>query len=244
MPNFFLVTAVIGIFSGSTLSASAQSSVNIERMNASLPAKVTSKFIESIEINPGTTAVKPAISKAVAINTTAHTIVEKDEVAAIEKCSALQFKYALLLDMDVEAVSNKVLFDDIDKWLDTRYRYGGTTEKGIDCSAYTGTLLSDVYGLDVPRTSRAQYQESEKVEKENLQQGDLVFFHTTRRGRGVSHVGLYLGNGYFTHAGSSSGVTISNLEDSYWSSKFLGGGRLSSSASVAMVASASGNISD
>jgi lipoprotein Spr len=78
----------------------------------------------------------------------------------------------------------------------------------------------------VPRTSRDQYAESEKIEKEDLQQGDLVFFNTRRRGKGVSHVGLYLGNGYFTHAGSSTGVTISNLSEPYWNSKYIGAGRI------------------
>jgi lipoprotein Spr len=56
-----------------------------------------------------------------------------------------------------------------------------------------------------------------------MQQGDLVFFKT---GRGVSHVGLYLGNGYFTHASTSIGVTISNLSETYWTKKFIGGGRI------------------
>ena len=50
--------------------------------------------------------------------------------------------------MDVEQIINIALIEEIEKWWATRYRYGGTTEKGIDCSAYTGTLLSDVYGLN------------------------------------------------------------------------------------------------
>lgn len=232
MPNLLFVTVAIGIFSATSLTAKSQTLVNMERMDGSVPAKKSKRFIDGIEIKAGTVVVNPAdIIKPPANTVTAKpkpqpkTEIET-EPAAIETYSSLQFKYALLLDMDVESVSNIVLFDEIEKWWDTRYRYGGTTEKGIDCSAYTGTLLSDVYGLNVSRTSRAQYAESEKVDKGDLQQGDLVFFNTRRRGKGVSHVGLYLGNGYFTHAGSSTGVTISNLSDSYWSSKYIGGGRI------------------
>jgi lipoprotein Spr len=236
MQNLFFVSVAIGIFSGTSLKAKAQPSVNMEQVNASVPVKKSQKFIEGIEIKNSTVVPE----KTVTINNIAElkpaaykTAAVENEASVIESCSAIQFKYALLLDMDVESVTNKLLFEEIEKWLDTRYRYGGTTNKGIDCSAYTGTLLSNVYGLNISRTSSAQYAESEKIEKADLQQGDLVFFSTRRRGRGISHVGLYLGNGYFTHAGSSSGVTISNLSDPYWSSKFIGGGRVTASSIAA-----------
>lgn len=228
MQNLFFVAVATGIFSGTSLSAKAQPSVNMERMNASVPAKKSQKFIEGIEIKNGTTVpVNTAQVNTPAEKATVKKIpAATTEISAIESCSSIQFKYALLLDMDVENITNKVLFDEIEKWMDTRYRYGGTNERGIDCSAYTGTLLAEAYGLNVARTSREQYAESEKIEREDLQQGDLVFFNTRRRGKDVSHVGLYLGNGYFTHAGSSTGVTISNLSDAYWSSKYIGAGRI------------------
>ena len=127
------------------------------------------------------------------------------------------------MDVEVETITNPVLFGAIEKWWGTRYRYGGATEKGIDCSAYAGTLAHQVFGLVLPRTARDQYANCIKLEKEELLQGDLVFFNT--RG-GISHVGMYLGNGYFTHASTSIGVTISNLSETYWNKKFVGGGRL------------------
>ncbi|HQW93617.1 MAG TPA: NlpC/P60 family protein [Ferruginibacter sp.] len=234
MKHLFFVSVATGIFSGTSLTVKAQPSVNIERVNASVPVKKSQKFIDGIEIRSGAIASENTVmaNTAVLKNTTPKTAAVKSDVSSIESCSSLQFKYALLLDMDVENITNKVLFDEIEKWLDTRYRYGGTTSRGIDCSAYTGTLLTDVYGQNVPRTSRAQYEGSEKIEKEDLQEGDLVFFNTRRRGKGVSHVGLYLGNGYFTHAGSSTGVTISNLSETYWNSKYIGGGRILSVASA------------
>jgi lipoprotein Spr len=77
--------------------------------------------------------------------------------------------------------------------------------------------------LVLARTASEQYTNSIKLDKEELQMGDLVFFKTRRS---VSHVGMYLGNGNFTHASTSIGVTISNLEEDYWRKKFIGGGRL------------------
>jgi cell wall-associated NlpC family hydrolase len=218
MKNFFLVSVAIGFFSGTTLTATSQSTVNIEQINASVAQNRSTKFIDGIEFKTA-----PAVAaKTVAASGTAA-VKKDDESAAIESFSSLQFKYAQLLDMEVEAITNLLLFKEIERWIGTRYRYGGATEKGIDCSAYTGTLVHSVFGLVLPRTARDQYASCIKLDKEDMQQGDLVFFNT--RG-GISHVGLYLGNGYFTHASTSVGVTISNLSETYWSRKFVSGGRL------------------
>ena len=218
MKNFFLVSVAIGIFSGTTLTAKAQPSVNIEQVNDNMVPKKSTKFIEGIEFKTSAAiAVKPVEISSKKSET------KNEESAAIESFSSLQFKFAQLLDVDVEAVTNLILLKEIEKWLGTRYRYGGATNKGIDCSAYTGTLVHNVYGLILPRTARDQYADCIKLDKEQLQQGDLVFFNT--RG-GISHVGFYLGNGYFTHASTSIGVTISNLSETYWSKKFVRGGRL------------------
>jgi lipoprotein Spr len=218
MKNFFLVSVAIGIFSGTTLTAKAQPSVNIEQINASVANKKSPKFIEGIEFktSPAATVAKPVEIKA-------KQGAAENEETAIEGFSSLQFKYAQLLNVEVESVTNLILFTEIEKWIGTRYRYGGATSKGIDCSAYTGTLVHNVFGIVVPRTAHAQYANCIKLDREEMQQGDLVFFNT--RG-GISHVGMYLGNGYFTHASTSSGVMISNLNETYWSRKFVGGGRI------------------
>ncbi len=211
MKNFFLVSVAIGFFSGTTLTAKAQPSVNMEQVNVSAVPKKSHKFIEGIEIKPSRDITANVASKPA------------EEVAAIESFSPLQFKYAQLLDVEVESITNHSLFVAIEKWWGTRYRYGGATEKGIDCSAYASTLAHQVFGLVLPRTAREQYANCIKLEKEQLLEGDLVFFNT--RG-GISHVGMYVGNGYFTHASTSIGVTISSLSETYWSKKFVGGGRL------------------
>ena len=141
----------------------------------------------------------------------------------IETISGIQFKYAMMLDVEVETLSDPRLLRFIEEWYGTRYRMGGTTKKGVDCSAFSGTLLSSIYSFSLPRTAREQYKICERVKKDELLAGDLVFFNT--RG-GVSHVGVYLANNRFVHSSSSKGVVISNLDDNYYAKKFIGGGRI------------------
>jgi len=148
----------------------------------------------------------------------------------LEAANSLQFKYALLLDTEVEEVENLNLFAAIDEWYGTRYQMGGTTKKGIDCSALTQILFQNVWGIDLPRTAREQHKATRPISRVELKEGDLVFFNT--RG-GVSHVGIYLQNNKFIHASSSGGVTISDLFDEYWMKRFIGVGRVESTTSTA-----------
>ncbi len=142
----------------------------------------------------------------------------------IESATGLQFKYAILLDASVERLQNISLLQDIEHWWGTRYCLGGSTESCIDCSAFTQIVMRDVYKTDIPRTARAQYDNSARIEMPNLQEGDLLFFQTV--GRDISHVGVYLTNNKFVHAATSGGVMISDLNNSYWVSRYRGGGRV------------------
>ncbi|MGA9212317.1 C40 family peptidase [Kaistella sp.] len=108
-------------------------------------------------------------------------------------------------------------------YLGTPYRYGGMTRKGIDCSAFVLSVFGATAGMSLPRVAASQAQEGEKVEKDNLQKGDLVFF-SHGKGR-ISHVGIVEnvtedGEVKFIHAATSKGVMISSLDDSYWGPKF------------------------
>ena len=221
MKNLLIVSVVVGSLSASPSLAKAQKSVNsFKSIDAIAPSKAV-KFIEGIEINRDVPTIKEATS-AVGETKKNVTIPAISEVkSAIENCSPLQFKYAQLMDVDVESLNNIDLLNFIDEWWATRYRYGGTTKKGIDCSALTGALHKNVFGTVLPRTAREQYKICTKVTRENLQQGDLVFFNTTG---GISHVGVYLGNNHFLHSSCHSGVTISSLDDNYYSRKYIGGG--------------------
>ena len=184
------------------------------------------KFIDGIELKTAVSEFSTALPKPeVSVIKPTTTPVNKTTVAgtlATEACGKIQFKYAQLLDIEIESIVNFTLFQFVEDWWSTSYRYGGTGKNGIDCSALTGLLFSTVYGVSLPRTAREQYSKSKKIKRQNLTEGDLVFFNT--RG-GVSHVGVYLTNDYFVHASTSNGVTISSLNDAYYSKRYIGGGR-------------------
>lgn len=115
------------------------------------------------------------------------------------------------------------ILKEAETYLGTPYRYGGMTRSGIDCSAFVLSVFGSVAGMNLPRVAASQAQEGEKVEKENLQKGDLVFF-SHGKGR-ISHVGIVEnvsedGQVKFIHAATSKGVMISSLTDSYWGPKF------------------------
>ena len=225
MKNLFFVAVAIGIFSGTSFTASAQTSINLESMANKNKPKISLKFIDGIELTPEKISADVPVDKPAELISVAKVskITNLTRAANIEECSALRFKYAMIMDREVETISNTELFTVIDEWWATRYKYGGEDKQGIDCSAFTGKVLSLVYGVNLPRTATEQYKLVEKITKEKLVEGDLVFFNT--RG-GVSHVGVYLGDNYFVHSSVKNGVTINSLTDDYYGKKFIGGGRV------------------
>jgi lipoprotein Spr len=142
----------------------------------------------------------------------------------LENASLWQFKYAQLLDVRVETVLNTDLFRFIEDWWGTPYVYGGKNKNGVDCSGFTNNLLSQVFRLPAGGSSAQLYSKSKKVSNSQMHEGDLVFFKTN--GTSVSHVGVYLVNDKFVHASTSSGVMISDLNESYWKKYYVGGGRV------------------
>ncbi len=146
-----------------------------------------------------------------------------DGFKGIEYISPSFFRYAILLDVEVEQMTNKKLVEYIHQWWSVPYRIGGSTMSGIDCSNFVKGLTNYAYGLDLPRTSREQAAFCREINKEELTEGDLVFFNT---GRGISHVGLYMANNKFVHASTSMGVVISSLDEPYWKRRYVKSGRL------------------
>ena len=141
----------------------------------------------------------------------------------IELCNARNFKFGQVLNIEVEKLTNDSLYQFIEKWLGTPYHFGGTSNRGIDCSGFTGMLHRTVFKSVLPRMAKDQYGASKKIERSEMKEGDLVFFNT--RG-GVSHVGVYLHNGYFVHASTKNGVVINSLNEGYYKQRFIGAGRV------------------
>lgn len=140
--------------------------------------------------------------------------------------ASLQLKYADILGLSPDDIVNICLYNFIDKWYGVKYKYGGTDESGIDCSAFVQLLYGNVFCVDLVRTSLEQFRHCRYIKKrDSLQEGHLVFFKTRGRKR-INHVGIYLANDYFVHASSSGGVMISNLADSYWSRVYAGAGAI------------------
>lgn len=106
------------------------------------------------------------------------------------------------------------LYQQYTDWRGTPYRLGGTNRAGIDCSAFVQTTFLQQFGIYLPRTTDQQIHAGKQIAKTELQAGDLVFF---RKG---DHVGIYLEQNKFLHASTRVGVTISSMENVYWSRKY------------------------
>jgi len=118
------------------------------------------------------------------------------------------------------------LYAEISFWLGVPYKWGGYSRKGIDCSGLVSHLYMNVYSKNVPRSTSALDKASKKVSKGGLKTGDLVFFATSRKGKQISHVGIFLKDGYFVHASTSRGVIISRLDEEYYRRTWKRGGRI------------------
>lgn len=102
-------------------------------------------------------------------------------------------------------------------WKGTPYHFGGSSHRGIDCSAFVMKMYRQVFHQDLPRTTLGQVKLGRRIRKDHAKLGDLVFFKT---GRNERHVGIYLSNGDFMNSASSRGVSISNLHHVFWKRHF------------------------
>ena len=103
------------------------------------------------------------------------------------------------------------------------YVWGGATPSGFDCSGFVQYVFAQI-SVNLPRTADVQYELGRKILQSDLQPGDLVFFETYEPG--ASHDGIYVGDGKFIAANSGTGVAVVSLDDSYWSTRYVGARRL------------------
>ncbi|GIP24636.1 MULTISPECIES: C40 family peptidase [Paenibacillus] len=146
-----------------------------------------------------------------------------------KQLTAAATSLALLFSLGTgSAFASSTLTTTVKSVYGTPYKTGGMSTRGFDCSGFT-TFVFKKMGVSLARQSKAQFHQGSPVmAKSQLKAGDLVFFNTL--GNGVSHVGVFLGNGQFAHASSSKGIHIDRLSSSYYSKRYVGAKRILSQA--------------
>ncbi|PWC10349.1 bifunctional murein DD-endopeptidase/murein LD-carboxypeptidase [Brenneria roseae subsp. americana] len=139
-----------------------------------------------------------------------HAVNDKDSV--LLQASQDEFE-ALVRNVDIKSK----LLNQYASWKGVRYRLGGDSRRGIDCSAFVQRTFREQFGMDLPRSTYEQQVIGQKIQRTKLRPGDLVLFRAGSTGR---HVGIYLGNDQFVHASTSSGVMISNMGEAYWNKRY------------------------
>jgi len=134
-----------------------------------------------------------------------------------EKDITLRDTFLAKRNINLASIQNQELYNQVYQWYGVPYRYGGMAKTGTDCAGFVKSVFKAIYNVDLARSATAQYPQCRQVIGEP-HEGDLVFFNI--RGRYLSHVGIYLQNGYFAHAATHSGVIISNLNEAYYKAYF------------------------
>ena len=118
---------------------------------------------------------------------------------------------------NVDSPVVKKLYTHYNEWRGVRYREGGQSKKGIDCSGFVQLAYKHKLNKNIPRSTELMSNSGKSVQMKNLRPGDVVFFKTGWKKR---HVGIYVSNGEFIHASSSRGVMKSKLNNPYWSDAY------------------------
>ena len=132
------------------------------------------------------------------------------------------------LGLESSSHDNFELYKEAVSWLHVQHVDGGTSHSGTDCSFLVYSIYNTVYHKTLERNSAAMLNKNcERITKDQLQEGDLVFFNTTAKSKAeVSHVGIYLKDRKFVHTSTSKGVNVSSLDDDYYRKAWICAGRV------------------
>ena len=142
--------------------------------------------------------------------------------AKAQKQALVQYYSAFSLMPD--SAASPYLYYQVFDWIGTRYKYAGSSKKGIDCSGFVSEMYRNVYCINLSGGSTDIWTKVNPVEKADLKEGDILFFKI-RKGQ-ISHVGIFLGNNKFAHASVKTGVMINDLDEDYYKKCFFKGGRI------------------
>ncbi|MBW7465976.1 lipoprotein Spr/probable lipoprotein NlpC [Pontibacter aydingkolensis] len=142
----------------------------------------------------------------------------------IEEAKAEEF-FSKRLNMAFANPDAKDLVETVAKWIGTPYRYGSNSKKGTDCSGFVTSIYREVYGVKLRRSSHSMFQEVQRIQKDSIRTGDLVFFRRSSK-QPVFHVGIYLKNNKFIHSATNGGVMVSSLKEPYYRNYYYAAGRV------------------
>ncbi|MFH6767921.1 C40 family peptidase [Gaetbulibacter aquiaggeris] len=156
-------------------------------------------------------------------NKNSHTVLAADKVTdSIKTINTLNFETEPATETDAPSESSNKAFNIIDfakQFEGVKYKFGGTTKKGMDCSGLVYETFK-AFDISLPRISREMAKEGVQVYIDDVKEGDLLFFKTTKKRNIISHVGLVVtalpGNIEFIHSTTNQGVIISSLAERYW----------------------------
>jgi lipoprotein Spr len=141
------------------------------------------------------------------------------------KKTLLILLFSLISNLINGQIKDSTLTSFVNEWLGVKYKLGGSTKRGIDCSQFSKKLYKDVYGKTIGNNCQTQWRQSNRIKKEELVIGDVVFFRSRQSPSGW-HCGVFIGDDKFVHAANRyEGVKISSLSELRYHKNYKGSGR-------------------
>lgn len=215
----------------STKSQVASSPKSIKVVQSTENITITSEDGNEISLPKIEKVVKNKPLSDVAEDLIAHNDISLNGIALLSEELILKKEKQELskaLGITIEDDEYLDLYREAANWLGVRYRLGGMSRQGIDCSGFSKMVYSEVFGKTIDRVSTTIANNLDiVVPVKDLQPGDLVFFATNRRKKKINHVGVYLGDGHFVHASSGKKqVVVSSLLEGFYKNTYRKGGRM------------------